>query len=178
MIIVGITLIGLIIYVLYMYNGLVKARNKVRQAYSGIDVYLTQRFELIPNLVECVKEYMIYENELLENITSLRTKYLQNKNLRDAEILNKECNTILLNVENYPELKASEQFMNLQKNLEKMESQLQAARRIYNMEVNNYNNKVNMFPSNIVAGMGGFKEKEYFEVEVSAKNNVVINNGK
>lgn len=178
MIIVGIALIGLVIYVLYMYNGLIKARNKVRQAYSGIDVYLTQRFELIPNLVECVKEYMIYENELLENITSLRTKYLQNKNLRDAEILNKECNTILLNVENYPELKASEQFMNLQKNLEKMESQLQAARRIYNMEVNNYNNKVNMFPSNIVAGMGGFKEKEYFEVEVSAKNNVVINNGK
>ena len=178
MIIAGIALIGLIIYVLYTYNGLVKARNKVQQAYSGIDVYLTQRFELIPNLVECVKGYMIYEKELLKNITNLRTKYLQNKNLRDAEILNKECNTILLNVENYPELKASEQFMNLQKNIEKMESQLQAARRIYNMEVNNYNNKVNMFPSNIVAGMGGFEEKEYFEAEVSTKNNVVINNEK
>lgn len=178
MIIAGIALIGLIIYVLYTYNGLVKARNKVQQAYSGIDVYLTQRFELIPNLVECVKGYMIYEKELLKNITNLRTKYLQNKNLRDAEILNKECNTILLNVENYPELKASEQFMNLQKNLEKMESQLQAARRIYNMEVNNYNNKVNMFPSNMVAGMGGFEEKEYFEAEVSTKNNVVINNEK
>ncbi|MFR5190467.1 MAG: LemA family protein [Clostridia bacterium] len=171
-------MIGLIIYVLYTYNGLVKARNNVQQAYSGIDVYLTQRFELIPNLVECVKGYMIYEKALLENITNLRTKYLQNKNLRDAEILNKECNTILLNVENYPELKASEQFMNLQKNLEKMESQLQAARRIYNMEVNNYNNKVNMFPSNMVAGMGGFEEKEYFEAEVSTKNNVVINNEK
>ncbi|MFR2533737.1 MAG: LemA family protein [Clostridia bacterium] len=178
MIIAGIALIGLIIYVLYTYNGLVKARNNVQQAYSGIDVYLTQRFELIPNLVECVKGYMIYEKALLENITNLRTKYLQNKNLRDAEILNKECNTILLNVENYPELKASEQFMNLQKNLEKMESQLQAARRIYNMEVNNYNNKVNMFPSNMVAGMGGFEEKEYFEAEVSTKNNVVINNEK
>lgn len=156
------------------YNGLVSKRNKVKQATSGIDVYLTQRFELIPNLVECVKTYMKYEQETLIEITKMREKYNQTKNLKDAEVLNNQCNKIIAVAEDYPELKASEQFLNLQRSLSKMESQLQAARRIYNSEVNAYNNKVQMFPSNIVANLFHFQEEEFFQIEEQAKNNVEV----
>jgi len=164
----------LIVLVLIGYNSFIRARNKVKQAESGIDVYLTQRFDLIPNLVECVRGYMSYEKDLLARVTELRAKYTENKNLKLGEELNNDCNKIIAVAENYPELKSSEQFLNLQKNLSKMESQLQAARRIYNAEVNNYNNKVQMFPSNILAGIFGFKEKEFFQTEEQAKNNVKV----
>lgn len=172
-----IVVIILVVYILSTYNGFVNRKNKIKQAYSGIDVYLTQRFDLIPNLVECVKGYMAYEKETLEKITQMRADYAKSKNLKEAETLNNECNRIMMVAENYPELKASEQFLNLQKNLTKIESQLQAARRIYNAEVNLYNNKVQMFPSNILANMFGFSEEEYFEAETQAKNNVNINMG-
>ncbi len=172
-IVIGI-IIFLLIYIFGMYNSLIRARNKIKQAASGIDVYLTQRFELIPNLVECVKGYVKHEQETFEKITTMRENYLKNKNLKDGEILNNECNKIIAISENYPELKASEQFLELQKKLSKMESQLQAARRIYNAEVNVYNNKVQMFPSNIIANLFNFKEEEFFQAEEQAKNNVKI----
>lgn len=174
MIIIILMPIMLAILTFMIYNSFIKAENKIEQAYSSIDIYLMQRFDLIPNLVECVKGYMTYEKETLEKMTELRTKYLANKNLKDGEKLNNECNKILLNGENYPELKASEQFINLQKNLQKIENQLQAARRIYNMEVNIYNNKVNMFPTNLVASLCEFKEKDYFSAEIEAQDNVKI----
>lgn len=165
----------IVIYVLYTYNTLINHKNRVKQAYSGIDVYLTQRFDLIPNLVECVKGYMTYEKETLEKITEKRAIYFQNKNLKDGETLNNECNKIIAIAENYPELNANEQFLNLQKALSKMENQLQAARRIYNAEVNVYNNKVLMFPSNIIANMCGYTVEEFFEAEEQARDNVEIN---
>ena len=163
-----------IIYVLSTYNTLIKRKNKIKQAESGIEVYLNQRFDLIPNLVECVKGYMQYEKSTLEKITELRSSYLHNKNLKDGEILNNECNKIMAVAEKYPELKANENFINLQKNLTKMESQLQAARRIYNAEVNLYNNKVKMVPSNFIAGIFGFKEEQFFEIDEAAKNNINV----
>lgn len=172
-IVIGIIVL-LLIYIFGMYNSLIRARNKIKQAASGIDVYLTQRFELIPNLVECVKGYVKHEQETFEKIATMRENYLRNKNLKDGEILNNECNKIMAISENYPELKASEQFLELQKKLSKMESQLQAARRIYNAEVNVYNNKVQMFPSNIIANLFNFKEEEFFEAEEQAKNNVAL----
>ena len=162
------------VYILATYNSLINRRNKIKQAYSGIDVYLTQRFDLIPNLVECVKGYMAYEKETFEKIVTMRQEYLNSKSLKEGEMLNSECNRIMMMAESYPELKASEQFLNLQKNLSKIESQLQAARRIYNAEVNVYNNKVQMFPSNILAGMFGFQEKEYFEAEEQSHHNIKI----
>ena len=164
----------IIVYVLATYNMLISKKNRVKQAYSGIDVYLTQRFDLIPNLVECVKGYMVHEKSTLEEITKRRQIYLENKNIKDGEILNNECNQIIALAENYPELKANEQFLYLQKNLSKMENQLQAARRIYNAEVNVYNNKVLMFPSNLVASLAGFKVEEFFQAEEQARNNVNI----
>lgn len=169
-----IILILLIVYVLFVYNVLISKRNRISQAASGIDVYLTQRFDLIPNLVECVKGYMKHEERVFQNIAQLREKYYHDRNLKEGEVLNNQFNEILAISENYPELKANEQFLNLQKKLEKMESQLQAARRIYNVEVNTYNNSVQMFPNNLVAKIFNFKLEEFFEAEEEVKNNVKV----
>lgn len=175
MTIVIIVIIGIVfVSILGTYNSLIGRKNKIKQAASGIDVYLTQRFDLIPNLLECVKGYMNYEKETIMKITQMRADYMKTKNLKEGEQLNEECNKIMAIAENYPEVKASEQFLNLQKNLTKIESQLQAARRIYNSEVNVYNNIVQMFPSNILAKLFNFKEEEFFEAEEQTKNNIVI----
>ena len=157
---VVVLIIALIIVILIMlgsYNSLVKLRNKVNQAKSGIDVYLNQRFDLIPNLVECVKGYAKHEVEVLEKITQLREEYSRSKDIKEAEKLNNGINQVIAVAEQYPELKASEQFLNLQKSLSKMESQLQAARRIYNNEVTAYNTTINTVPTNIIAKMFNFK---------------------
>ena len=172
--IIVVIVVILLVYVFLTYNSLVRKKNKVKQAASGIDVYLTQRFDLIPNLVECVKGYAKHEQKIFEKIAEMRENYFKNKNLKDGEILNNECNKIIALSENYPELKASEQFLELQKKLSKMESQLQAARRIYNSEVNIYNNAVQTFPSNIMAKLFNFKEEEYFQAEEQVKNNVSL----
>ena len=165
----------LLITILMLYNSLIKLRNKVSQAKSTIDVYLNQRFDLIPNLVECVKAYVKYEKNLLENITEMRIEYMQgNKNLKNAEKINDGMNKILAIAENYPNLKASEQFLNLQKNLSKIESQLQAARRIYNNEVTNYNTKIDVVPSNLIAMLFGFKHAELFQIEEYKRENINI----
>lgn len=168
------SLVVLFVYVIVKYNSIVNMKNKIKQAESGIDVYLTQRFNLIPNLVEYVKGYMIYENEVLNKITEQRAKYFENKSLKDGETLNIKCNQIMLKAESYPELKASEQFLNLQKNLSKMESQLQAARRIYNAEVNVYNTCIEKFPTNVIAKIFRFTKEKYFEAEEENKNNTKV----
>lgn len=165
----------LCISIITIYNKIVKLQNRVKSSESGIDIYLNQRFDLIPNLVECVKGYAKHEIELLENVVKQRTAYSQNKNLKNASELNNNLNRIIAVAENYPELKASEQFLNLQNNLVKMESQLQAARRIYNNDVQRYNATIQTIPNNIVAAMLGFKEKEFFQVEEYKKENIKIN---
>ena len=165
----------LLVIILKLYNDLVKARNNVRQAKSGIDIYLNQRFDLIPNLVECVKGYSKHEQSIITEIADLRTSYMnQSKDIKSAENLNNKMNQLIAVAENYPELKASEQYLNLQKNLTKIESQLQAARRIYNADVTNYNNKIELVPSNIVAKMFGFKPAQLFEIEEYKKENIKI----
>ena len=139
----------LILLVFIQYNTLTKLKLKVKQSKSGIDVYLQQRFDLIPNLVNTVKGYMTYEKETFENIVKLRTQYNETKDIKVSEELNNQINKIIAVAENYPELKVSEQFLNLQKNLTKIESQLQAARRIYNNDVTKYNTKIKIIPYNI-----------------------------
>ena len=178
--VIGIIVLGImLVIVLGMYNSIVTMKNKVKQAESGIDVYLNQRFDLIPNLVECVKGYSKHEKEIFENIVNLRTQYMNNKktNLKQAEELNNNINKIMAVAENYPELKASEQFLNLQRNLTKIESQLQAARRIYNNEVTKYNTKIATVPTNIIASLFGFKEADLFTIEEYKKENIEINLG-
>ena len=165
----------ILMVVLSLYNNLVKAKNRVKQAESGIDVYLNQRFDLIPNLVECVKAYSKHEESIFTEIANLRSSYMnKGKDIKSAENLNNKMNQLIAVAENYPELKASEQYLNLQRTLTKLESQLQAARRIYNAEVTDYNNKITLVPSNIIAMMFGFKEAKLFEIEDYKKENVNI----
>ena len=164
--IVIVVIIALLVLIAFsQYNTLVKLKMKVKQAKSGIDVYCQQRFDLIPNLIETVKGYVKYEKEVFDNITRLRTEYNNTKDLGISQELNKQMNSIIAVAENYPDLKASEQFLNLQKNLEKIESQLQAARRIYNNDVTNYNTKISIIPYNIIASIFGFKSEPLFELE-------------
>lgn len=173
--IIIIIVIAILLVLLIMYNGLVKKRNAVKQSRSSIDVYLTQRFDLIPNLVECVKGYAKHEENLLESITKLRTEYNVSKDLDKASLLNTQMNKLIAIVENYPDLKASENFLNLQKNLTKMEDQLQAARRLYNMDVTAYNTAIQVFPTNLIASAFNFTEEKLFELEPGKCENVKIN---
>lgn len=172
-----VTIICVVIFwivILVQYNTLIKLRMKVKQSKSGIDVYLQQRFDLIPNLVNTVKGYMDYEKEVFENITRLRTEYSQTKDIKISEQLNLQINKIIANAENYPELKADEQFLNLQKNLSKMESQLQAARRIYNNDVTKYNTKISLVPYNVIAMLFNFKKEVLFKIDDEKKENISI----
>ena len=175
----GLIIIGiLLISILVLYNNLVKSRNKVKQAESGIDVYLNQRFDLIPNLVECVKAYSKHEQSIYTEIANLRSSYMkQPKNIKSAENLHNKMNELIAVAENYPELKANEQYISLQRSLTQLENQLQAARRIYNNEVTNYNNKIEVVPSNIVANLFGFEQAQLFDIEEHMKENVNINIG-
>lgn len=169
-----IILILIIAYIIKQYNTIIRMSKAINQAKSSIDVYLTQRFDLIPNLIECVKGYMEYEKDTFVKITEMRTQYLDTKDLKEGAKLNFECNKILLDAEQYPELKASQHFLNLQKNLSKMEDQLQAARRIYNMEVTKYNTKISVIPTNIIARYIGVQEVELFKAEDEAQDNIDV----
>lgn len=169
-----IILLIILMYILIQYNSFIKKKNALEQSKSSIDVYLTQRFDLIPNLVTCVKAYCQHEESIFKEITELRSKYYETRNLKDGAIVNNECNDILAIGENYPDLKANSQFINLQKNLQKMESQLQAARRIYNVDVTNYNNSIDMFPSSLIAKLFHFQKEELFDADNEAKDNLKI----
>ncbi len=173
--IVLVIVVFLISSIISKYNKIIKLQNRVKNSESEIDIYLNQRFDLIPNLVECVKGYTKHEKELLENIAKQRTAYSQSRNLKKASELNNSLNRIIAVAENYPELKANEQFLDLQKNLVKIESQLQAARRIYNLDVQRYNSTIQTIPNNIVAIIFGFKEKDFFQIEDYKKENIRIN---
>ena len=174
MFILGIIVFLVVLIILVQYNTLIRLRNRVKQSKSGIEVYLNQRLDLIPNLVECVKGYSKHEKDILENITKLRTLYNENKDFNKASELNSNINKILAIAENYPDLKASEQYLNLQRNLIKIESQLQAARRIYNNDVTNYNTKLETVPTNIIANLFSFKPVELFQIEEYKKENINI----
>ena len=174
LLVVLVILVVVISAILLMYNKLVRLRNNVKQAKSGIDVCLKQRFDLIPNLVETVKGYAKHEEELYENIATLRGSYTGSQDLKTGETLNKQVNRLIALAENYPELKANEQFLALQRSLEKIENQLQAARRIYNMSVTAYNNKIETVPSNLVASLFGFEQALLFNMEDSERKNIVV----
>ena len=177
---ISIALIVIIVIILIAvaatYNSLIGRRNQVQNAESSIDVMLKKRYDLIPNLVQTVKQYMEHERELLENITALRSKLLtpslaksERNNLESQ--LTQGLQQLSISVENYPDLKANENFLNLQYNLNEIESQLSASRRAYNAAVLDYNNGLDKFPSNIVAGFFNFKREEFFDIDpIESKN--------
>ena len=174
MIIALVVLTIIFIYILITYNSFITSKNKIRQAISGIEIYLAERFNLMPNLVECIKAYMSYEKETFSKIAKMRESYIENKNLKDRENLNNEYNKILKISEKYPKLRTNEQFLNLQNNLSKIESKLQFARKVYNLEVTRYNNKIQTFPNNIIAKIFKFKEEELFKAEEEEKSSIII----
>ena len=154
-----------------IYNSLVAGRLKVKEAFSGIYVQLKRRADLIPNLVTAVKGYTQHERETLENLTRLRTEFLKvNPSDRSAvmeqgNMLTQAMKSVFAVSENYPNLKASENFLKLQGSLEETEEQVAAARRIYNANVNDYNTSVQQFPSNVVAGWFKFAEETFFQTD-------------
>ena len=183
MIIVLIIIVVLIVALVLCYNGLVQSRNKVKNAWSQIDVQLQRRFDLIPNLVETVKGYMAHESDVLEKVTSLRSSWTNAKTVEDkASIdssLSSTLKTIMALSENYPDLKANTNFMNLQDELSKTEDKLSYSRQFYNDTVTKYNTQLEVFPSNIAAGLFGFKPEALFEVDnAEARKNVKVDFGK
>lgn len=152
-----------------MYNRLVQARNHCDEAWHNVDTELKRRYDLIPNLVNCVKGYAKYERELLERVTQLRQECVANTGspASQAESENKLVRALaalLVRVENYPDLKASQNYLQLQEELVNTEDRIQAARRFYNGNVRENNNLVEMFPTNLVASLFGFKRREFFEI--------------
>ncbi|HCY74878.1 MAG TPA: hypothetical protein DHV28_03075 [Ignavibacteriales bacterium] len=158
-----------VLFFVSIYNSLIGLRNRVKNAWSQIDVQLKRRHDLIPNLLETVKGYMKHEREIMENITKYRSQAMDANTVGDkaaAEgMLSGALGQLRVQVENYPDLKANQNFLALQEELTSTENKISFARQAYNDQVLFFNNKIQMFPSNIVAGMFSFKEEEFFEIE-------------
>ena len=174
-----IVLIIFIIIVTILYNQLIREKNQVVNAFSTVNVILKKRYELIPNLVDTVKAYAKYEQNVFESITTLRTKAISSKDSNEIITLDKDISDnidkILLLAEDYPNLKASDNFLKLQKTLENIEDELSAARRTYNAAVTEYNISLESFPTNIIAKIFKMKKNELFTIEDKSKNNIKIN---
>ena len=175
LVIIGIFVV-LIMMVIGIYNGLVRLRNQVDNAWSQIDVQLKRRHDLIPNLVETAKGYMQHERGTFEAITEARSRAMGANNVADAAkaegALTEALSKFMLVVENYPDLKANQNFLSLQETLTSTENKIAFARQGYNDQVLFYNNKIQMFPSNIIAGMFSFTKRDFFEIENEAEREV------
>lgn len=160
-----------------LYNGLIRKKNEVDNAFGGIDVQLKKRYDLIPNLISTVKQYMTHEKELLTKVTELRAQAVEG-NLSNEEKVNVDnqithaVKGIMVAVENYPDLKANENFLNLQRTMNEVESQISAARRAYNSAVTDFNNGIQTFPGNMMAGMMGLTSKNVFEIPEVERENI------
>lgn len=174
-IIIGVVVV-LVVSVLVTYNSLIQLRNKVKEAFSTMDVYLKKRYDLIPNLVDIVKGYAQHETDTLQEVTKMRVN-AQKGDLNtaiDSEVkIGDALQSLLVVVEKYPDLKANTNFLDLQERLSKMEEEIAFSRRYYNGSVREYNNKCQMFPFNLIAGMFGFKALPMYQVESEQERKVV-----
>ena len=179
--IILIILVLIVGFVISVYNGLVRSKMNVENAWSQIDVQLQRRFDLIPNFVETVKGYMSHEKETLEKITELRTSKKKKKSVNDKINLDNEISSTLKTImavsENYPELKANENFMKLSEELTNTENKISFSRQFYNDTVTIYNTKLQAFPSNIIAGMFNFTRSELFKTDEASRQNVKVDFG-
>ncbi|MBE7503751.1 MAG: LemA family protein [Verrucomicrobiales bacterium] len=169
LLVLGAVLLVPAVYVIVQYNGLVGLRNHIAEAWSNVDTELKRRYDLIPNLVATVQGYAAHERALLERVTELRNRCLGNQGpvpdqARDELQLVDALKQLLVRVEAYPELKADQHFLELQRELVNTEDRLQAARRFYNGNVRDYRNKCETFPSSVVAGLFGFPPASFFSV--------------
>lgn len=170
LVLIGIVLIGL-------YNRLVKLRNGAEEAFKSIDIFLKQRYDLIPNLVNTIKGYTQYESGTLEKIVQLRSQAMAAGGTDGGaaeNALSGALKSVFALAENYPDLKANQEFLHLQETLTGLEESIQRARRYYNASVRDLNNAVEMFPGNIFAGMFGFRKMDYLEVDQAETQNVKV----
>lgn len=167
-----------IVWLIGIFNGLIRLKNRVKEAFSDIDVQLKRRHDLIPNLVETVKGYATHEKELFENVTKARSAAINAKGVEEKgkteNMLSQTLKSIFAVAENYPDLKASQNFLKLQDELSDTENKIQAARRFYNGNVRDFNTKIEIFPNNLVAGMLSFKNFEFFQAEEKERENVAV----
>ncbi len=171
----GAVLIGL------LYNSLVGKKNQVQNVFASIDTLLKKRYDLIPNLIATVKTYMQHERGTLTEITELRAKAISGNITDDQKVdldnkVTKALGGIMVAVENYPDLKANQNFMQLQRSLTEIEEQISAARRAYNASVTDYNNAIEMVPTNILASMMHYQRKQVFEIAQKERQNVDVKN--
>jgi len=178
-IVVASVVLLLILWVAFMYNALVRGRNHCDEAWSGIDTELKRRYDLIPNLVSTVKGYAAHERETLERVTQARNAAVASQGspasqAKDENVLVDSLKRLLAVVESYPDLKASQNFLKLQQELVNTEDRIQRARRFYNGNVRDYNNRVQVIPSALIAGPFGFKEREFFEIEAAVERQAPV----
>lgn len=179
MLIALIIIIAIVVFIIATYNSLVKARLKVKNAWSQIDVQLQRRFDLIPNFVETVKGYMTHEQETLAKVTSLRTSWTGANSVNEKAELNNQLSdtlkTIMAVAENYPDLKANQNFLDMQEELRNTENKISFSRQFYNDTVTMYNTKLEVFPSNLIAGWFKFTAEDLFAAESDeARKNVKV----
>ena len=167
------------VYILAMYNGLITTRNRVKESWSGIDVQLKRRTDLIPNLIETVKGYAKHEKSVFENVTKARSALLGAKSAKDAaqadNILTGALKSLFAVAENYPDLRASENFKSLQEELSDTETKIAASRQFYNSNVLDFNTKIQVFPNSIIANLFRFEASEFFEAGEEDKKSVKVN---
>jgi len=168
----------LLLILLTIYNSLIRVKNRVKNAWSQIDVQLKKRYDLVPNLIETVKGYMTHERETLKKITELRSQAMNAKDtglqMKANNEMSKMLGSLTVAVENYPDLKASKNFLMLQEELAGIENKIAYARQFYNDSVMLFNNKIEMFPSNLIASMFNFKKKDFFEAPTAEKKNIKV----
>lgn len=165
----------------FFYNTLIRLKNRVENTFSGIDVLLRKRHDLIPNLVAVVKGYTQHEQATLTNIAALRARAMTGETTGEERLqienqLSQQLGRLMMVVEHYPELKANQQYLNLQLNLTEIEEQLSAARRFYNTTVTEYNNFVEMFPTNLMANLMGYRRKQLFATPAMTQQNPQVSN--
>ncbi|MCK9186216.1 LemA family protein [Candidatus Gracilibacteria bacterium] len=167
------------IFIVGLYNSVISLKNKCDEAWSGIDTQLKRRYDLIPNVVETVKGYAKHESATFEKLTALRSQAMQAKDMGDKEkaenMLSSTLKSLFAVAENYPELKANQNFMDLQNKLAEVEDNLQLSRRYYNAVVRDFNTKIQVFPNNFLAQMLGFASRTFFEAQEPEKENVKVN---
>ena len=171
--------LGLLLLVVLIYNGLIGRRNQADQAFASVDVMLKKRYDLIPNLVASVEKYMVHERGLLTELTELRTRAISGDLSPDLRVsaenaLNATLGRLMVSVENYPDLKANQNFLQLQGSLNEVEEQISAARRAYNAAVTDFNNAIQMFPGNLMAGSMGLSQRTLFEASAVERQNVDV----
>jgi len=178
LIILAIAAGAILLWVVAVYNGLIALRNRTKEAFSDIDVQLKRRYDLIPNLVETVKGYAAHEKEVFEKVTEARTRAMGATTLKEKgeaeNVLSGTLKTLFAVSENYPQLRASENFLELQRELTDTEDKIQAARRFYNTNVRDLNIKIETFPANTIANIFRFKQMEFFGAEESEKEPVKV----